>query len=472
MTELILTKTHYLQYREAALHLWATAHSLAPEEPPAANALHLMRQGQAVEPYARQYLEQVVLPACAAASLSWQPTLEDGPYQIRADALIRNEADGVVDLYEIKATTKIEEEHLEDAAFQALVAAANYPLGRVFLVHLNKEYVRGEELDPDRLFVHIDITAEVSALEPQVLAERERALAVMQAAAPPSAGFCDQPAACPCPAVCHPDLPEFSIYNIPRLQAKKRRELRAQGVLAAADVPPEYKLSDNQRAAVALAQGGQPQVAATEIQATLAGLAWPLWFLDYETFNPSVPRYPGYRPYQPIVFQFSLHVLRTPAAQLEHYEYLGTGPAEPAAGLVDALAAVLRPEGSVLVWNKAFEMTRNRELAEMFPIHAPMLDGLNARVFDLMTVFSQGLYQHPAFRGSASIKQVLPVLAPEFSYAGMPVSGGSEAMLAWDELASGRTPAQEIENARRALLEYCRLDTLAMVEIWRVLSRV
>ncbi len=472
MTDLTLTKTDYLRYREAPLHLWAAAHSLIPDAPPTAQVLHSLRQGLAIEPPARLYLEQVVLPGYPAARLAWQPTHRDGPYQIRADALIRDDASGVVDIYEIKAVNNLDAEHIEDAAFQALVIQASHPVGRVFIVHLNKDYLRGPDLDLAQLFLHTDITAEVNEILPAVDVERARALEVLQAADPPTAAYCDKPTECPCPAICHPELPDFSIYNIPRLKSEKRRELRSLGILAAADVPADYKISANQRAAVRLAQTNQPQIAAEEIRAALAGLQWPLWFLDYESFNASLPRYPGYRPFQHIVFQYSLHRLTAPGAELTHHEYLGLGPADPALGLLESLSAALGPTGSVLVWNKPFEATRNKELAALYPQHAAFLEDLNNRIFDLMEIVSKGHFQHPGFGGSASIKQVLPVLVPHLSYTDLPISGGSETMLAWDDLTSGRTPPAEAEATRRAMLDYCRLDTLAMLELWQVFAGV
>lgn len=472
MTELSLTKTDYLLYRQAPLHLWAAAHSLIPDAPPPAQDLHSMRQGLAIEPHARRYLEQVVLPGYPAASLAWQPTHRDGPYEIRADALIRHDASGVVDIYEIKAVNNLDAEHIEDAAFQALVLQASHPVGRVFIVHLNKDYVRGETLDLAQLFLHTDITAEVHELLPVVALERARALEVLQAADPLTDAYCDKPAECPCPAVCHPDLPAFSIYNIPRLKSEKRRELRGLGILAAADVPADYKISANQRAAVRLAQTGQPEIAAEEIRAALAGLQWPLWFLDYESLNASLPRFPGYRPYQHIVFQYSLHCLTAPDAEPQHYEYLGLGPEDPALGLLESLSAALGSTGSVLVWNKGFEASRNRELAALHPAYALFLESVNERIFDLMEIVSKGHYQHPGFGGSASIKQVLPVLVPTLSYDSLPISGGSQTMLAWDDLTSGKTSPAEAESTRTAMLDYCRLDTLAMLELWKVFAGV
>ena len=132
--------------------------------------------------------------------------------------------------------------------------------------------------------------------------------------------------------------------------------------------------------------------------------------------------------------------------------------------------------GSVVVWYKNYECSRNAELAELCPELAEQLHGINARVFDLMELFSEGLYVDYRFKGSASIKKVLPVLCPELSYKELEIGEGTKAMLAWHEMVyggvDGETTPQNKERIRRNLLTYCKLDTWAMVEIWRKLKEL
>jgi hypothetical protein len=464
-----LTKTDYLLYREAPLHLWAKAHGRIPEAPPAPGTLHRMRQGLAVEGPARDFLEARL---GSAAALSWQPTLADGPYEFRADALACQPAGGPVELYEVKAVTHLDDGHLEEMAYETVILRALHPLGQACLVRLNRKYVLGENLDPGALFAIQDVTALAAALESEVREERRRALALLAQDAPPLKEGCGDPRSCPCPELCHPGLPELSIYELPRLGAVKAAQLRADGILDLRDVPDEFPLNERQRRTVEAARRGAPIIARDAIRSMLAELAWPLWFLDYETFDPSVPRFRGYRPYEPIVFQFSLHRLASPDAEPEHFEHLALGPDDPSQSVVEALAQTLGPGGSVLVWNKSFEATRNRELAVLHPKHAAQLMDINERLFDLMTVFSRGHYVHPGFHGSASIKAVLPALLPQFSYAGLAVADGSQAMLTWEDLFQGRLYGEARESAIQNLLDYCRLDTLAMVEIWRLLNQM
>ena len=133
---------------------------------------------------------------------------------------------------------------------------------------------------------------------------------------------CYKPDTCPCPRVCHPNLPPDPIYDIARLHKNKAAELRARGLLSIREVPDDFPLSDRQRAQVLVAKSGEPRIDRAAIERLLAGLEYPLYFLDYETFNPGVPLFDGYHPYQHIVFQYSLHTIKHPEDDPQHDEYL------------------------------------------------------------------------------------------------------------------------------------------------------
>jgi hypothetical protein len=101
---------------------------------------------------------------------------------------------------------------------------------------------------------------------------------------------------------------------------------------------------------------------------------------------------------------------------------------------------------------------------------ADFLEGVNARVYDLGEIVNRGIYLHPGFKGSWSIKNVLPVMVPELSYQGLPIHEGGQASMAWWRMACGDADAAQRETLRADLEHYCALDTLAMVEIYRRLA--
>lgn len=128
--------------------------------------------------------------------------------------------------------------------------------------------------------------------------------------------------------------------------------------------------------------------------------------------------------------------------------------------------------GSVIVWCKVFETGRNTEMAKAYPEYAEFLEGVNNRVFDLMEVFSKQHYVHHKFNGSSSIKAVLPVLVPEFSYKELDIQNGATASIRWYDAVIGNMDNEQAKATYAALLKYCCLDTMAMVKIYEYVRKM
>ncbi|RJQ44202.1 MAG: DUF2779 domain-containing protein [Anaerolineaceae bacterium] len=470
MADQTISKTDFRTYLDCPLHFWALSHGRTPLQPPSAMDEFRMQQGQEVEALALEYLKQLMHSQYSSARLEWQRTILQDLFLVRADGLIYDEKENVYDLYEVKSGTSIDKEDLFDVAFQMKVCAGSLPLRSAYLVHLNKEYRRHGELDLAELFLCEDVTQPVAELE---AATEQHMLAARQALlqeTPENIEHCRKPDDCPFPDLCHPDLPEHSIYEISRLHRDKAILLEGMGVRAVQDIPADFKLSDKQLDFVQVVKSGQPRIERAAIAEKLAELRYPLHFLDYETCNPAIPLFEGYKPNQHLVFQYSLHILPAPDAEPEHHQFLHTECSDPAPALLEKLSHCLQPQGSIIVWNKGFECSRNREIAEVHPAYAAFLENVNSRIFDLMDIFSQNLYIHPAFHGSASIKKVLPVLVPELSYDSMEIAKGDEASTAWWQMVNGKVSEEEKNVIIAHLLKYCQLDTKAMLEIYRSLD--
>jgi len=201
--------------------------------------------------------------------------------------------------------------------------------------------------------------------------------------------------------------------------------------------------------------------------AALESLRYPLYFADFESVNPAVPRFPGMRPYDQLPFQWSVHVLREPRAEAEHYEFLATDASDPRPKFVTSLCALLGESGSIgsiVVYNQQFESQRLSELAAYFPEFAERIEQIQSRLWDLLPVVRNNVY-HPAFAGSYSLKAVLPALVPEMTYDGMAVANGQDAGLAREALIRGTLDITEQDKVRKALLDYCGQDTVALLKL-------
>lgn len=428
-----------------------------------------MKQGYEVEKFAHAFIDQTIVSK--TKELLWQKTFTDSHFQVRTDALIYDTQAKVYDLYEIKSRNEFDTLNVYDLTFQTIVVEANLPLRHQFAITLNKDYVRHGELDIATLFTVEQYDQQVDDKRAEVLAMRQDAWRICQLDSPATLEPCVKPKKCPCSELCHPNLPDHSIYHIPRIKKSTVLELRGKQILSIHDVPEDLKLSAKQRRHVDVAQSGEVVIDRARIANELALFTFPLSFFDYETFNPAIPQHDGYRPYQQMVFQYSLHTINQ-AGQISHVEFIADCDSDPARITAEHLKEQIGESGTILVWNKSFEMGRNEEMAERYPELAEMMLALNKRVYDLGDFFSKDMYIHPQFKGSWSIKNVLPVLVPSLSYKELEIGKGDQAMQAWWEMQNGSMSGEEKAVVKKNLLKYCELDTWAMVEIWRKLEAV
>jgi len=199
----------------------------------------------------------------------------------------------------------------------------------------------------------------------------------------------------------------------------------------------------------------------------LGEIKYPVYYFDYETSQGLIPPWDGTRPYQQVPFQYSLHIQHEPGGDTEHREFLHRDKSNPMPALLKRLREDIGEVGSVLVWYEPFEKTRNNEMAATFPEYATFLNDLNARVIDLMKPFSDEIINDPAFKGSASIKAVLPALLPELSYDDLDIQEGASASRLWEDVTLTNPGAPEREKVYADLVAYCTRDTWAMVAIHR-----
>ena len=214
---------------------------------------------------------------------------------------------------------------------------------------------------------------------------------------------------------------------------------------------------------------GKAYFDAPNAAADLASHKLPAYFIDFETVQFAVPIWKGTRPYQQIPFQFSAHRLSR-TGKTEHTSFLELSGKDPSKAFAEALIAACGERGPVFVYNAGFETARIKELGERFPRLKKSLLAINERVVDLLRIAEQRYY-HPSQHGSWSIKKVLPAVAPDLRYDALDgVQNGGMAMDAFREAISATTTDTRKAQIGKQLLEYCRLDTYAMVRIWQFFS--
>ena len=261
------------------------------------------------------------------------------------------------------------------------------------------------------------------------------------------------------------------MFNISRLRANKKFDLYQKGILELTDIPDDYPLNTNQHLQVESEKTGKTFINNPEIKKFVRSLNYPLYFLDFETFQSAIPLFDRSKSYQQTVFQYSLHILDKPGGTLQHKEFLAEPKGDPRIPFIKQLIKDLDTAGDIVVYNRGFETSRLREIATFFPQYTAQVQAINSRVIDLMIPFSKKYYYTPEMKGSYSIKKVLPSLVPQFSYDDMDINNGMAASLSYENLYYEKDQAV-IDKTKKDLLEYCQLDTLAMVEILKVLEKV
>jgi len=389
----------------------------------------------------------------------------DGVY-VRVDILHRRR-DGRWRLIEVKSSASAKEEHIEDVAIQyRVVSNCGLDVALCHLAHVNRNYVFSDGcIDAWRFFRIKNLTRKVGALQPKLtfqLRSEIRVLAMSQAPDLPVGKHCLQPVLCEFYDHCNQPRPDDHIGNLPYIHASAVQELEEIGVESIGDIPDDFELTEIQRRAATSVQTGTPWFS-PDLGKQLESLQYPLFFMDFETVNPAIPRFPGMRPYDHLPIQFSLHVLRERDAGPEHFEFLASDTSDPRREFLGSLCEALGQNGGIVVYNAAFESQRLSQLAVWLPEFSDRINKIQARMWDLLPVVRSHTY-HPKFAGSYSLKVVLPAFVPEMSYEGMEVSNGQDAGLAWESLVRGGLDHNERDRIKKALLDYCRQDTLALVK--------
>lgn len=389
---------------------------------------------------------------------------------IRADILTRTSIDSPWQLYEVKATTyrsidaSSKNEYCRDLAIQTWVLEqCKIDLNGIFLMHLNHECVFPEM---HNLFKVIDYISEVKPFLENINDEIQQLQNVLISQQHPIIGIgqhCEKPRECQFSAVCWKGLPTYSVFNIPRA-LNKWKLLEENRVSATHLVEADFN-SEKQKRALRCYQTKQSFYDLQKAHAMLETWTYPLSYFDLEAVSYPIPRYNNSRSYQDLPFQFSCHIKRSPESELEHHEFLFDADADPREAFVNEMLKVLPSSGSIVVYHQTYEMTKFKELASDFPQYAESIRSLLPRIVDLKKVIEESIY-HPEFLGSYSIKKVAPVLlGQDVSYNHLAVGDGMEAVCKYQELVQLSQNDSSRADTRKALLDYCKQDTLLMVKL-------
>jgi len=403
----------------------------------------------------------------------FEATFEHGGVLVRTDVLERRNRTGYR-LIEVKSATGPKPHYAYDMGIQKYVlSGAGVNLEGTRLMHLNRDYIfDGQEYDASRLFVIAEVPQEQTICDAEISTRVENQLRVLGQPAPPDVEpgrQCTEPVLCEFYDHCNPDLPADHVSFLPRIRTEKVDDLIASGIMSVHQIPDEFPLSETQRRAVDAAKSGKMWIS-PELAGELSTLRYPICFMDFETIFPALPRFTGMRPYDHVPFQWSVHRQERAGALIKRYDFLAESTSDLRVQFLETLCQAIKMAGSIVVYNQGFEASRLDELARWLPEHRSEIAKIKAKLWDLLAVIRRSVY-HPAFRGSFSLKRVAAAILPGMSYDGLDVAEGIQAGIVWARLVDPATSPEKKDTLKRALLQYCGQDTLALARIIHLLTK-
>jgi hypothetical protein len=453
----MLSKSKFIRGDNCKKSLWLYVHNFAVRKTSEATA-SLFSSGLNVGELAQQFFPGGVVAVEGdypnhQSAVRTQNLIAQGVETIYEATFIYNDTLVAVDLlhkhngkwslYEVKSTNKVKPEHFKDVALQYYVVQnSGLKLNDAFLMHFDRDYVRRGAIVPKQLFKPESVLEQVLDLQTEVEEKIAEYKSMLDGEEPGvlMGNYCYNPYNC-----------DFCDYCA-QLPCNQRSE----------EEEDESPLLSN-----------EPQVRTEEIRSFIQSIEYPICHLDFETIMPAVPMFDESRPYQQIPFQYSIHTQHHPDGEIIHTDYLAeSNPnVDPRLGLITKMVNDTAGVKTVLVYNATFERSRIQEMIRDFPLYAIPLQCIIDKMKDLMFPFQKKYYTTEALGRKYSIKLVLPALCPEVSYSELEINNGLDASNQFLELYNC-SDEKLIGETRYHLLNYCHLDTWAMVRILEVLKGV
>lgn len=382
--------------------------------------------------------------------------------------LLKNNGNGW-SIYEVKSSTHVKDYHITDSSFQKYVLEkCGLKINSVNIIHINSNYLFDGHMDIRKFFTIEDVSDSLEDIDEEVL---DDAKANLNNKCEPAQNLTIECKDCTFKEYCMKDIPTPSVFNLYRMSFQKALNYYYEGKIKFEEL--DNITNKNQKMQIDCYLDNTQIINKSGIKEFLSTLSYPLYFLDFETEQPAIPKYKNSKPFQQIPFQYSLHYIEDAGGKLKHKEFLAESGPDPRREIAEALCRDIPMDVCCTAYNKSFECKRLEELADLFPDLSDHLLNIKNNMKDFLDPFQKGYYYNNDMCGSFSIKKVLPALFPkdpELDYHKLDqVHHGGEAMSIFPEIE--HMSADDKKRARHNLLKYCELDTYAMVKIWEKLNK-
>ena len=330
------------------------------------------------------------VPVIAEASFSYEG-------QFCSVDILKNPGGNRVEMYEVKSSASVKDIYYHDAAYQYYVLKKlGYDVRKVCLVHINSSYVRSGELDLGKLFAVEDVTDKAIELYDDVgkrIAFLEKYMEQAEEPADSIGPNCFKPYACGFWDYCTRDLPHPNVFDVGGLQAGSKFKLYKQGVISFEQIAENGTLKEETMLQIRHELSDlPPKIDRAVLKEFLDSLYYPLYFLDFETFQSAVPLFDDASPYEQIPFQYSLHYIEKEGGECRHKEFLAEPEGDPRRAVAESLCRIIPENVCVIAYNMSFEKGRIKRLAGLYPDLAEHLMSIYDRIRDLMIPFKNKAY--------------------------------------------------------------------------------
>lgn len=490
----MLSKSKFILGQQCIKSFWLDINNIEPTNPPDDGAKERLSAGNEVGEISKQIFsggkEVPYLPGKEKEMFRiTKKFIDDGVTSIYEGSFICDDIFVRVDLmhktkkgwdiYEVKSSSSVRSYHEYDASIQwhVLKKLNIFDLNEVFIITLNNKFSKKKKINPINLFnIHpvteivdknkLEVENKINELKEISMSHKEPELKIGL--------HCKKPHACVYFDKCWPsNINEInSVFKLYRLPLKKKLKLYNEGIDTYEKITNTESFSSIQKLQLEAYKKKTPVINKNKIKTFINKIKYPISYFDFETFTDAIPIFDKQRPHMQMPFQYSLHIQMNEDEKLEiddnHFEFIAEHDKDPRRSIAESMIKNFPKDGTIIAYNQSFEKRCVQSLAEYCPDLSDELLALNERFIDLIEPFRGGGFYHSKFKGSFSIKNVLPVICPSNSvldYKALDINNGGMAMSAYKELRNSSKNV-EIETTRKNLFKYCRLDTYAMYAIY------
>ncbi len=403
---------------------------------------------------------------------------------IRADVLIRDGNNWK--LIEAKASTKLKEDHLIDAAIQAYVITNSHvSLSEVKIAHINNKFIYRGEHDYNGLINEINVAYEITGLTPLVHGWICELLPITESSSVlPDVQMGNQ---CKdenkrkciyfdkCESQTYLGAIEVPIKIVPNIGERLQNEWFDKGIYDLRDLPSNA-LSNQMYQKIQLCHQKEIEWVDPELINTINNYEWPRYFIDFETIQQGAPLIANTSPFEAFPFQFSVHKWEFQDQILtlkDSHFFLEFSDEGMDRKFLENLIEILGDQGPIFTHRSSTEITAMKKLTDREDCIdlRPAIDRIIVRTIDTLKLMRNGFY-NTKMMGSFSLKDIVKVLenADTYNNEGDSVGDGGSAMIKWFEYTDPNATKNAQKTIRENLLRYCAQDTLNLYHLFKYLT--